>query len=59
MTQREQLKEAAMMALKVKGIAKRIRMDSDDYDERWALAYADELERTANGFLKNANKILR
>ncbi len=52
MTQKEKLKEAFMLAMRVKGVAKHIRMDAAISKERGILAYAEELERAADNFLK-------
>jgi len=52
MTQKEELIKAMKMAVKVKGIASRLRNDAKDYDVRFPLSYADDLERIANEFLK-------
>ena len=52
MTQKEKLIKATKMAMMVKGIASRLRYDAKDYDVRFPLSYADDLERMANEFLK-------
>ena len=52
MTQKEKLIKATMMAQKVKRIASSLRYDAKDYDVRFPLAYANELECIANEYLK-------
>ena len=52
MTQKERLINATQMAMRVKSIAGRLRYDAKDYDVRFPLEYARELEDMANEFLK-------
>ena len=52
MTQKEKLKEAKMMALRIKCIAESLRYDARDFDCQFPLAHATELERIADDFLK-------
>ena len=52
MTQKDKLKEAFMMAQRVKGIAHSIEFDAKDYDERWPLQYSESLKTIADNFLK-------
>lgn len=51
MTQKEKLKKATMMALMVRSTAKNIRYVAKNYDDKWPLQYADQLERMATEFL--------
>lgn len=51
MTQKEKLIKATKMAMMVKSIANRLRYDAKDYDVRFPLSYADDMERVANDFL--------
>lgn len=52
MTQKEKLVKATQMAMRIKSMASRIRHDAKDYDVRFPLSYADDMERMANDFLK-------
>ena len=52
MTQKEKLIKATQMAMRVKSVAGRLRYDAKDYDVRFPLEYARELEDMANEFLK-------
>ena len=52
MTQKDKLIRATQMAMRVKGVASRLRYDSKDYDVRFPWEYARELEDMANEFLK-------
>ena len=52
-TQKEKLIKATMMAQRMKSIASSLRYDAKDYDVRFPLAYADQLEKLANDFLKS------
>lgn len=52
MTQKEKLIKATKMAMMVKSIASSLRYDAKDYDVRFPLSHADNLERIANDFLK-------
>lgn len=51
-TQKEKLIKAALMANRIKSIAKRLRFDAKDYDVRFPIQYAEELERVAEEYLK-------
>lgn len=51
-TQKEKLIKATMMAQRMKSMASRLRHDAIDYDVRFPLSYADNMERMANDFLK-------
>lgn len=51
MTQKEKLVKAAKMALTIKSIANSLRYDAKDYDVKFPLVHADNLERIANEFL--------
>ena len=52
MTQKEKIIKATQMAMRVKSVASRLRYDAKDYDVRFPLEYARELEDMANDFLK-------
>ena len=52
MTQKEKLIKATLMAMRIKSMASRLRHDAIDYDVRFPLSYADNMERMANDFLK-------
>ena len=52
MTQKEKIKEAFLMAQRVKSIAHNIEFDAKDYEERWPLRYVTELETIADNYLK-------
>lgn len=52
MTQKEKLIKATMMAQRMKSIASSLRYDAKDYDVRFPLSYANELESIANEYLK-------
>ena len=43
---------ATIMAQTIKGIAKHIEFDAKDYDERWPLRHASELNAIAEEYLK-------
>mgnify|MGYP001775877972 CR=1 FL=1 len=51
-TQKEKLIKATQMAMRIKSVASRLRHDAIDYDVRFPLSYADNMERMANDFLK-------
>lgn len=51
-TQKEKLIKATQMAIRIKSIASRLRYDAKDYDVRFPLSYADDMEKMANEFLK-------
>ena len=52
MTQRDKIREAYMLAQRVKGIARSIKFDANDYDVKWPIRHADDLEKAADEFLK-------
>lgn len=52
MTQKEKLGEARMLAAMVKSTAIALRYDAKDYDVKFPISYADDLERMADKFLK-------
>lgn len=52
MTQKEKIAMAKLMAHRIKGIAKGLRYDANDYDVKFPLGYAKELETIAEEFLK-------
>lgn len=52
MTQKEKLVKATMMAQRIKSMASRLRHDAKDYDVRFPLSYADNMEKIADDFLK-------
>lgn len=52
MTQKEKLVKATQMAMRIKNMASRLRHDAIDYDVKFPLTYADNMERMANEFLK-------
>ena len=52
MTHKEKLVKATQMAMRIKSMAIRLRHDAIDYDVRFPLSYADNMERMANDFLK-------
>ena len=52
MTQKEKLREATMMALRITGIANALRNDAREFDCYFPLSHATELENIANNFLK-------
>lgn len=52
MTQKEKLMLARVFANQVKSIAKNIKRECDNYDERWAFSYCKELTELADEFLK-------
>ena len=52
MTQKEKIMQAVIMAQRVKSVARSLRYDAKDYDVRFPLAHAKELEEIADGFLK-------
>ena len=43
---------ATQMAMRIKSMASRLRHDAIDYDVKFPLTYADNMERIANEFLK-------
>lgn len=51
-TQKEKLIKATQMAMRIKSMASRLRHDAIDYDVRFPLSYADDMERMANEYLK-------
>lgn len=51
-TQKEKLIKATQMAMRIKSMASRLRHDAIDYDVRFPLSYADDMERMGNEFLK-------
>ena len=51
MTQKEKLVKATQMAMRIKSMASRLRYDAKDYDVRFPLSYADELENAAKEYL--------
>ena len=51
-TQKEKLVKATQIAMRIKSMASRLRYDAKDYDVRFPLSYADDMERMANEFLK-------
>ena len=52
MTQKDKIMKAVMLAQSVRSTAMQIAQECRSYDERWALPYAERLEREANEFLK-------
>lgn len=52
MTQKEKLIKATQMAMRIKNMASRLRHDAIDYDVKFPLRYADNMEALANDFLK-------
>lgn len=50
-SQKEQLFQAKQFAYRVRNIADYIERDCKDYDERWALGYADQLRNAADKLL--------
>ena len=52
-TQKEKLVKATQMAMRIKSIASRLRHDAIDYDVRFPLEYADQLENLSNDVLKS------
>ena len=52
MTQKEKLVKATQMAMRIKSMASRLRHDAKDYDVRFPLSYADDMEIIANEFMK-------
>ena len=48
----DKLLKAGMMAHKIKSIARSIEFDANDYDCRWPLRYAKELNDLADEYLK-------
>ena len=52
MTQKEKLIRAKQMAMRIRSIAGRLRYDANDYDVRFPLAHAKELESIADDYLK-------
>lgn len=51
-SQKDKLQHASQFASRVKTIADRIERDCKDYDEKWALGYADQLRNAAEKMLK-------
>lgn len=51
-TQKEKIIEAQLMAYRIINMAKRLRNEAKDYDVKFPIAYADNLEDIANEFLK-------
>lgn len=52
MTQKEKIQKAFLLATRVKSIARALRLDASDYDVKFPLAHANELDRIADDFLK-------
>ena len=52
-TQKEKLVKATQMAMRIKSMASLLRHDAKDYDVRFPLEYADQLEKLANDILKS------
>lgn len=50
-TQKEKIIKAQLMATRIISIAKRLRNEAKDYDVKFPIAYADNLEDIANEFL--------
>lgn len=50
-TQKEKIIEAQLMAHRIINMAKRLRNEAKDYDVKFPIAYADNLEDIANEFL--------
>lgn len=57
MTQKECLQHASMLAQRCKNIASNLKSESEDYDIRFPLSYAKQLEEAANDFLNNLKKL--
>lgn len=51
-TQKEKIIKAQLMAKRIISMAKRLRNEAKDYDVKFPIAYADDLEDIANEFLK-------
>ena len=51
-TQKEKIVKATQMAMRIKSMASRLRHDAIDYDVRFPLSYANELESIAIEYLK-------
>lgn len=51
-TQKEKIIKAQLMAHRIISMAKRLRNEAKDYDVKFPIAYADNLEDIANEFLK-------
>ena len=51
MKMRDKLEYATKMAIRMKSIASRIKIECQDYDETWALSYARDLDNIAEEFL--------
>lgn len=51
-TQKEKLIKAALMANRIKSIARSLRTEAKIYDVKFPNAFADELENIANEYLK-------
>ena len=51
-SQKDKLQHASQFANRVKAIADKIERDCKDYDEKWALGYADQLRNAAEKMLK-------
>ena len=56
MTQKEQIIKATQMAMRIKSIAHSLRYDARDYDVRFPIEYADQLEQIAEDFLSQKKK---
>lgn len=50
-SQREQIAQAKQFAIRVRNIANNIERDCKDYDEKWALGYAEQLRNAADKML--------
>ena len=50
-TQKEKIIKAQLMAHSIISMAKRLRNEAKDYDVKFPIAYADNLENIANEFL--------
>lgn len=51
-TQREKIIKAQLMAKRIKNMARQLRNEAKDYDVKFPIAYADELDNIANEYLK-------
>ena len=56
MTQVQKIALATMFAATVKLTATQIERECKDYDETWALKYADKLRQSANKLLNDLKK---
>ena len=52
MTQKEKLIKATIMAQRMKNVARNLRYHAQDYDVRFPIQYADEIDGIADEFLK-------